>query len=238
MKRVLVAVFLSCTGFALTGPQTLHYARLSEIFAGRGDQLLVQVHRSETKTKTIEFELQLSRELNFIQIPKILSRISEYPRWVLPGINDRPGGGKFYVQFNDIQYSAERPQDLEIEYSLDLVVFKHEGKRAMKITTKYNPPVFSARLETRPNPQSVVVHLEAEMDCFPAERESGRVWCFLKGFVEIGPTILYEALPEKLVQKEVGPRIQLVLRNYVKEEDRLNETALRNPVARSTKNRP
>lgn len=223
MIRLLIVWLLS--QFFLTHSYALDnqeiYKKLKTALAGRGDFATLAVTRSRKKEKTIEVEFMMSRELDFKTLPKILGNVFSYQKWVMPGINDNPNGGKFYVRFNSLDSDVKRPTDLLIKYALVLPFFKHIGKRWMKIKIAEENNVIVGNIVSYPKKKTVIKKVGGDFRAFRSENSPDRVWAYLKAYAVIGPWILYEGLPEILVRKELEPRVDIILRNYIDEEDRL-----------------
>src|SRR5690606_10707895 len=142
-----------------------------------------------------------------------------YPDWVFNGINDRPEGGKYFTQVRDLTYQSPPPTGLLIAHlAFELPVFKHELKRKFQMHSETHNDVFTLHGKILPLKDSVIPNAEGFMKVFPVS--SNRVWIYTKAWIRLKPWLLYQALPERLLQSETGERLQIILDNYVKEEAR------------------
>jgi len=197
---------------------------LRKNLAGQGDYLRREMKRMGNKTIRLEAFASLEGDLKTAR--KVLTEYPHYKNWALHNINVKPNGSIYFLKINDVAGTLPPASMLTFSFSLDLPVFKHAGNRSFFVREIVGGAPLTMQLETENDPESVVESCKGIMKAFPAEDATGRIWLYVAGAVVIRPWILYEALPEKLINRESGERIQTILNNYQREEDRLaSETA-------------
>lgn len=170
--------------------------------------------------KTILFDSFVSMEADTKLFPAILNDIQNYSQWALKNINTRPNGGNYYIKVLDLKPEPGNTHALRNFISVDLPLFKHNLQALVKIYPEETPNVYTVKMEMAPDERSILVGAKAIMKAFPAENRQNYKWIFVRAQVLLRHWLLYEALPDKLLKKESGERVQIVLDNYADEEER------------------
>lgn len=185
---------------------------------GRGDLLKSELTRVGDKTIQVETFASIDGDIDMAS--QIIADLDSYPKWILNNINTSPTGDKYVIQFKGLKFEAAKPGRIGIQFALELPVFKHQGLSLVDVKTSRVGDAFAMSATGVPNPEAVIENLSGVMHVFRAEDDSNRLWFFLTGRMKLRPWLLYEALPERLINREAGDRLQILLNNYRAEEDR------------------
>lgn len=244
MKRALFCFLLLFSAFTSLCPHAQGltllpdaeiYKQVRSQLKGQSDFIKRDIHKAGKKT--IEFEAYISQDGDIKLAPEILSNIGDYGRWVLRGINKKPGGGSYYLQFRSLREDPPGSKTLRSDFVFVLPLLRKEMQRDFRMgTTAQKGDVFTLSGEALPNEKSPLEAAEGILRLYPAEGMPGRVWIYIKGYARLRNWLLYEALPERLMAGETGERIQLILDNYMAEEERLR--ALRAPASKNPESKP
>lgn len=171
--------------------------------------------------KTVAVEIFASSEGDYKYAPKIFGDFPKYREWILHNINKRPSGGTYYLQMKDLVVKPGEPDIIVGNFVVDLPVFKKDMFRRFRAKSSQDKESFLVTVESVPLPDSVIGSGDGFMKVFPAPNNGTRLWYYLRGEVKIRNWLLYEALPDKLLARESGERVQQLLDNYLAQEDRL-----------------
>jgi hypothetical protein len=164
--------------------------------------------------RTIELENFIAGEMDPKLAPPILSDFAHWKDWILPGINDRPSGGKYIAQLKGLDYVS--PEAMMVTFNFDLPLFRGDRTAKFKVTAVREAGVFTLSGETTQS-EGTFARARTVMKVFPSPNP-GYSWIYVNGKAQLKSWMLYEALPEKLLQREAGDRIRILLENYLKEE--------------------
>lgn len=191
--------------------------QLKEKLATRGDYVDRKIQRMGNKT--IEFESLVSTEADFGHATTILSDFSRYGKWGLTNINNKPSGGTYLLKVLNVEVQPKSPQTLITTILFDLPLLKHELRCYLNLHAIKKPDVYTI-LGDVDGAGTYIESVEMVFKMFPAEKTPHRVWIYAKAIVKIRNWLLYEAMPDQLLKRETGERLQIVLDNYLREEDR------------------
>jgi hypothetical protein len=207
------------------------FAILKNRLAGQGDYAKRNVRR--LGNKTIELEGYVSTEGDFAEVPSILSEIARYPAWAMDNINKSPSGADYHLHVNGLKADAKESL-LTFLYTLKLPVFEHTGQLTVRLTPEKNKDVFTLNIEMPVDEKSIIQKSETTIKIYPAEKDLNRLWIYILGQTAFKSWIIYEGLPERLVSRESGERLQIIVANYLKEEDRARELRAKQISVRGT----
>lgn len=230
---LLLFVFCAQT-LAVTLPSDAEvYNRVRDKLKGQGDYVKRDIHKAGNKT--IEFETFISLEGDIKLAPEIIGNIADYGKWALNGVNKKPSGGHYFLQFRSLEEKPPHSKILRADVVIVLPIFEKELQRDFKLETSQNGDVLTLSGEALPNENSPIATAEGFVRIYPAEGMSGRVWIYVKGRAQLRSWILYEAIPERLMFGETGERIMIMLENYLVEEERLRELHAKSSAVDSAK---
>jgi hypothetical protein len=187
-----------------------------------GEQETVQREVKRTPNRTIEITNFILAEMDPKLAPAILADYRHYD-WVLTDINRRPTGGTYFALLLGLSVEPQTPDPLIVKFAFDLPLFNKPHEAPFKMETHTDRGVFTLNAEAM-DTSGTFTHAEVALKLFPAPR-SGYSYLFVKGEAQLRSWVLYEALPEKLLNRESGERVRIILDNYLREE-----TARRAPV--------
>lgn len=173
--------------------------------------------------KTISFESIVAIESDPKLFQKIIFNVKDYSHWALKNINLKPGGGTYYIKIMDMKPEPSDPMTLRCFVTVDLPVFKHHLQALVKVSPDDKAKNFTVRASMVPDDKSILEGIEILSKVFPGENRPGIQWMYTKAHIVLKNWLLYEALPEKLLKRESGERVQIVLDNYTEEELRLRK---------------
>src|SRR5690606_15532083 len=102
----------------------------------------------------------------------------------------------------------------------NLPFLKKNRARTFSLAASPSKGGFSIVGETSVNAKSSVKRARAFMKAYPSEKSPGVIWVMVKAVVEFRNWLVYEALPERVLLREVGDRLQYIVTNYETEESR------------------
>lgn len=222
-KKVLILLFL-VSGFAHAFPALKTDAEVSAKFdATFGSQVSEQFTRSFKRRgdKTIEIETFTLLQADPKMFVKIVSDLKNAESWVLKNINVKPDGSSYFAHIREAKIDEKDPNLLHTMTYVDLPLFRKEIRRDYRLKLDSSEKVFRLKMEAIPQPGSVVESSIGELRMYPVNANYVRVYTVT--YFRFHNWLLYEALPEKLMQSESSDRIQTILDNYHGEEDRLKK---------------
>jgi hypothetical protein len=171
--------------------------------------------------RTVEFEAMLTLEADRDYFKEISRDFGTFQDWVLRNINVRPSGGNYYSKIRELKPFPNDPSLLHLMVAMELPLWKAIIERDFKFQTSEKGNVFELRGDTVPHETSVIEKATGILTMVPhPTHPSSFVAIQLRATVKIRNWLLYEALPERILQRESGERIQIVLDNYHSEEER------------------
>lgn len=178
-----------------------------------------QIHR--VGNKTVQFEAFISMEADAKLGPAILGNFKNFPNWITKNINQKPSGGTYYVKVQELKLDPKETSRMHGFFNIDVPVFKSTLHALFNLASEEKDGVFTLKGKMEQDPNSILENAEAVLKTFPTEKPSAYRWIYVASHVQIRNWLLYEAFPERLLKRESGERIQIVLDNYQSEEDRL-----------------
>ena len=168
--------------------------------------------------RTLEFEGFISTEADINLLKTIFKEPGQYNRWLTPSINKRPSGGEYMIKLQSFNLAPQATHTLIAKLLFDLPVFKREIECYMDIKTEQKGNAFWLTATVDANrPGTYIEGFQTVIQVFP--KGKGRVWLHALGNVKFKNWLLYEALPDRLLNRETGERLQIVIDNYLAEEN-------------------
>ena len=166
--------------------------------------------------KTIALEAFISFDADWNTLKKITQNIPDYPKWVMPRINERGAGDKFFIRINSIKPDEKKPNQLDIEVALALPGLNIPIQRSFSCQSvpSENPAVITMNVNTLPSKDSQVQDLAGYFHLFKNPKNPNMVWGYFQVSVVLRHWLVYESIPERLLQREAGDRIKIILENY------------------------
>jgi len=188
-----------------------------------------QDHTERTLTRigdrTLQLEVFIATPGNLKMATEIFKDWQHYSDWALKGINQRPTGGEYYMQILGMNVSPKDKTILQLNLFLNFPVFTKKLEREFRMTVEEVNGVLTVDAEAVKDNESVIGASSGFLKIFQADGTTNQLWVYVSGLAQLKNWLLYEALPEKLLTRESGDRIQIVMDNYIQEEDRrLNAT--------------
>jgi hypothetical protein len=186
-----------------------------------GSQTNEQFQRSFRRkgNKVIELETYAILQAQPKLFEKIMSDFKTAETWALKNINVRASGESYYAIVKDVHMDAKDPTLMHTLIRLEFPLFKQTIQRDYRLKILHNP--FRIRMEAIPQEGSSVESSLSELRMFPLNANTVKLYFI--SYIRIKSRILYEVIPERLIQTEAGERIQTVFDNYHAEEDRLKK---------------
>jgi len=212
---------------------------LSGKLAGQSGDYLIR-HVQRMGNKTIEMETMIATDGDPKLANAILTDFAHYRNWMLQGLNHRPAGGEYLLKIRDFAIKPGDPSVLVANVTFDLPLFKIDLLYAIKVGTKKENDGLTITAEALPQPansglgESPIKSTEAFAKIFPAPKHRDVVWIYLKGRTVLNNWLLYEALPDKVLERETGDRLQIIVDNYHREESQKKPDSEAPAVARSS----
>lgn len=213
-------------------PDAEVYRAVQNVLKGQqGDLIRKKVVKKGNKT--VEFELFVSQDGEIKLAPTILGDLGAFPRWATKDINKKPGGGSYFLQILGMTVDHAESHILHFDSELALPVYHKEIKRDFRITPLQKGDTFTLTAEALPNDKSPVATMQGFLRVYPAEGAPNRLWFYLKGQIVFKNWLIYEALPEAVMNTEAGERVQTLLEDYLGEEERIMQ--IRHPSSKGRK---
>ncbi len=212
----LILFFVTTLAHGLSVPSDAEIQKkLAARLKGKDDYSERNARRVGNRTIEVEGFISLDGELELTK--EILAEPKEYARWLLPNINTRPSGGEYLVKIMGMELAPESTNVLITKLSFDLPLFKKEIDCHVKVGSerKGNRVVLNATIDTLQG--TYIEHFQAVLQFF--QREKGKLWVYALGEVRFKHWLVYEALPDRLLNRETGERLQIAIDNYLNEEN-------------------
>lgn len=166
--------------------------------------------------KKISLEAYVSLEADWLQLKSILKHINEYPKWVLPRINERSPGDKFFIQFASITPAQNLIDTLDVEVFLSLPALKIPIRRLFhfELLPQSDDNTLTMRMTALASTDSAVKDLSGYAHFFKNPKNPSQIWVYLDVYVILTHWLVYESLPERLLAREVGDRLRIIIENY------------------------
>lgn len=212
----LMAVQLS--SFGLSQEDSKIYQQLEKKLKGQRDTIRRTVKRKGDKT--IELEAFISTELDLELAKSILTDFSGYNAWALRDINKKPDGGQYMLQLLSMLPAPEQNDILILRYKLDVPLFNMTGHQTFKMNATEKDGTMELSAKANPQKDSVIDWAQGVAKIFPAPGLRNRVWVYAIGTMRFHPWLMYEALPDRLLNRLVSNRIKTFLDNLLEEQDK------------------
>ncbi|MBI4403448.1 MAG: hypothetical protein HY537_04765 [Deltaproteobacteria bacterium] len=232
IRRILL--FILTLGWTFLGqavsPEDNEIISKFQKIQSRGDFVEKTVRR--IGKQTLELESFISEEADLKVVPKVFAAFGDYGKWALAGINVKPKGGRYYVQILDLVPEPSDPTILQLRLSLEFPLYHSKLMCRIKMKTTQEAGVTTVRATMIQTPDSIVESAEGFLKIFKSPQADNRAWFYVKAYVTLRVWLLYEMVPLPVMTREAGERIQMIVSNYQKEEDRrllASSIATKNP---------
>ncbi len=166
--------------------------------------------------RKISLEAFISMEADWNILKRISQKVSDFPIWALPNINNRGSGETFYIQITGMKADPFNPNNIDLQLVLALPALKIPIGRTFHFDF---PPtedknIFSMKITTLQAEDSPVENLSGYFHFFRNPQNPTRIWVYLDISVILTHWLVYESLPERLLSRESGERIRILIENY------------------------
>lgn len=161
---------------------------------------------------TLSLESFVCMDADFAMFKKIAGDIDHYDAWLLDRMNEKPDGGTYFIKFTSLQSTPE--PSIKLGYRIDIPFFKKEKVKTFRVRTESEKGVFVLSGEGVEDPESYMHFARSAMYAFPAPGQAHEVWVYVEGRTKLKNSLLYQAMPEKMLKTEAGDRIGKILENY------------------------
>ncbi|MCB0417260.1 MAG: hypothetical protein H6617_09380 [Bdellovibrionaceae bacterium] len=220
MKFVLctLSLVLSLTSVALSPEDSAIFSRLEKQLKGQHDVIRRTVTRKGDKT--IELEGFISTELNLELAKPLLTNFARYQSWALRDINKKPDGGEYMLKLLSVLPLPSDDNVLQLRYLLDVPLFSSIGVQPFRMSSAQKDGYLELKAEAVTSKKSLIDWAVGTAKIFPAPGERHRVWVYTLGRMRLHPWLMYEALPDRLLNRLVANRIKTFLDNLLEEQDK------------------
>jgi hypothetical protein len=211
-------------GGDLPSPQSIFPKVKAVLKDQQSDFFQHTVHRMGNKKITLETFVSMEAEWSLIKL--ISKQVSEYPKWTLPHINEKGGGEKFYIEFTSIVSDPNDSSHIDIELALALPGLKIPIRRSFHFEPVFpkDNDVFAVKATVLESKDSPVQNMFGYVYFFKNPKNPSRVWAYSDISVVLTHWLVYESLPERLLQREAGDRIRILMENYQSFENSKRES--------------
>lgn len=216
--NIIVIFFLffrSALGLELSSENQQLYKLIQSKIQGASDTIKSELSRRGNKT--LEIQSYASLETNLEKARTILSDAAHYSEWALTGINVNSRGDEYFMKIVDLIWNKSAPASVGIQYNFTFPLFKHAGTRNFEVTTAGDKTFFEVLAKNSNQNDPIISSCEGRVKLFPSPYKD-RLWIYISGKAILKSWLLYEALPEKVMSRELGERVHTVLLNYQKKE--------------------
>jgi len=218
MKSLLLVLFFARLLCAETPDDAEILAKLRTKLKGRDEHIERSIKR--IGNRTLELEVLISSDGTYPLASQIFGAWQHYSNWALKNINKRPSGGEYFLLVRGMKVAPKDKSILALDLFVDLPIYRKPLEREFRIKTAEEKGVMTLTVESVLNEHSLLGAAKGFLKVFPAEGKPNRVWIYLNAKATLKNWLVYEALPEKLLTRESGERIQTVMENYLEEEHR------------------
>ncbi|MCB0403979.1 MAG: hypothetical protein KDD51_04285 [Bdellovibrionales bacterium] len=222
-----ISVFFSLSAWGLSAEDALIFKRLEKELKGQHDIIRRTVSRKGNKT--IELEGYISTELNLELARPVLTSFEKYQNWALRDINKKADGGEYMLKLLSVLPLPSDASILQLRYFLDVPLFSSVGMQTFKMSSIQKEGYLELKAEAVTTKKSLIDWAIGTAKIFPAPGERHRVWVYTLGRMRLHPWLMYEALPDRLLNRLVANRIKTFLDNLLEEQDK---RALPSPAVR------
>ena len=190
---------------------------MREVLHGKTD--FVDRKAKRLGNKVLQVDCYLSIAGYFDTFKKVTSNLTGWRDWALIDINlPQPGQSDYILQLHDLLENT--PKIMTSVFSFNIPFFKNHRSRSFNTTTTLGDKSLLVVGETMPAEKSAVKRAKAFMKAFAGDGQSPTIWVNVKAMVEFNSWFFYEALPEKVLLREVGDRLTYLAQNYQREESK------------------
>ncbi len=226
MLRYFLIFFFSLSASAeLDIPQVKK--EMAARLAGQGD--LVRRDLKRAGNRTIELDIYLSTEMNLPLAKKVLEDFPHYRDWALKHFNTLPTGGDYRFRVNDLTPVPGKADQLGLQYSLNIPLFTRRGQQLFRLALKPAKEHVVLSAYSVPKTDAYVEKAYAHAVFF--QQPANRAWIYIKASLTVHSWLLYQALPEALIERMIGDRIERLSENLLDAQDALSrQTTAKNSL--------
>lgn len=211
-------------------PEAEVQKKLADRLTGKEDYSERVAKRMGNRTIQVEGLIAMDGDIALAQ--EILSDPKEFGRWLLPNINTRPSGGEYLVKVLGLDLLSGTTNHLVTKLRFDLPLFQKDIECHMLVGTERKEKWLQLNANVESMQGTYIEHFHAVLQFFP--REKGKLWVYAIGEVRFKHWILYEALPDRLLTRETGERLQIAIDNYLNEENHRRSLKKKMPPVSAT----
>lgn len=182
---------------------------------GVGDHVERKVER--LGDKTLRLETLISLEADLPRMISIFKDVKSYPDWIIRDINVNAEGDPYRMQVLSFKPNGIENQ-LVLDMNINVPIIRRKITRVAEFSPMDIDGTFVLKAEMHPTPEGMVESGLAHMYLVQATDDNSRVWVYIDGSLKLRNWLIYQALPKRLLQREAGERVDIVLRNYMAEE--------------------
>ncbi len=189
---------------------------LREALQGKSSHFEREVARLGNRTVEVQALVSLPGDIALMK--KIAPDFAHWRDWLIKDINTpwSEDDSSYAIQFQDA--IETEPNILTIPYRVNVPFFSRQRVRAFRMTANTKDTGVSILGEAILSENSPVKFTKGYMKVFPAENSKDTLWILVKALVQFRGWFLYEALPEKILLREMGDRVRRFMENYAAEE--------------------
>ncbi|MBY0369584.1 hypothetical protein K2X33_02790 [bacterium] len=216
MKSGLLALFFSIS-FPLLGAEDATLTKLTKAFKDTAPPIQQKVERKGDKTLEVESLLEIAGDLASFEM--VAKDLPHWRDWAFEKINN-PGEGQsdYIVQLHDAVSKA--PEQMTALFSFNLPFFGKNRTRSFHIQQSKIPAGYRIQAESLLNTNSALKSAKVVADAYLATTKKNMLWVAIHATVVFKSWLIYEALPEKVVLRELGDRLSTIVANFETESTR------------------
>jgi hypothetical protein len=191
------------------------------------DDPVIQVSRGNGQLRAlaqVEFRPQLGQSVSQLSraLDSALSSPDTYPKWVMPGINTKPGGGNYFVRLESLRAQNKVPAEELVfhgDYQFQILFFKRSGEAELNLRRSVREAPRCESFEGNTHATRYLFRMVPQTALF--SMLVGEMWLIeKKDSVEVRMRvvneprrIVYNLLPDSLLKKDLGQRTKVALSN-------------------------
>lgn len=184
----------------------------------------------------VDLEVFVSGEIDTEAATKVFFEPKLYEKWALANLNVRSDGEPYRLKLTELSPIDEEGKRLKSHFDLTIPLLTTSFTRMFTVVPTRSENVTTVNAIADAVADSFLEAAKIVLKIFPAPDSKSRAWVYMKGSIVLRSWIAYSALPDKMVERETGPRLHRILDNYFKEESRVKATATKlNPIPKQTK---
>lgn len=210
------------------------FAVLEKAFSHGGPAVQQNVFRRGNKTIEVECYVEVPGQLK--EFERVARDLPGWREWAFTDINQpAEGDGDYLLQLLDAP--SLEPGKITALYYFNLIFFKKDRTRTFNVSAQTLPGSVLLRGESILSTSSALKSATVTAQAFPAKAKKDVLWIFVRGRVEFRSGFFYEALPERILLRELGDRLTKIASNFKRENDRIHSGAKRPPLSPPDLNR-